>query len=388
MDSPRLPIELVEEIVSLFWSDDSLQVSPQDRATFIVSSLFVNRCWSSLFLSIVSRDVYIPSPAFAFHLCDALQFQSQSKSKSKPLQFRTSASSSSTFSLCSELASLMPQCCRSLTFQYVAYIIDSLTVPSSSSPPPLSASSMSESTSSSSSSAAHSQIKPKYTSDLPLHLIPTRLILARQHAIAKFQQTQLEIKLEAREIQREKWRRVGDAGEGWEEVVRALGLLFSSNGNGDKVGRWKVKTMSIMGKSKSKVLLKPGPDMTDDLRARLGEVEEKLARLLSRMESSESDLDVAGRAGMAGLSTRDQIGSGNAGSASRSEGEKLERLEQKITDLRLEKVFLEKWLWTVEEEEKRRAERKLGMMGRGLRRIITRMNVSTGIGLGLWTRTR
>ncbi|THU75627.1 hypothetical protein K435DRAFT_974745 [Dendrothele bispora CBS 962.96] len=125
MDSPRLPIELVEEIVGLFWSDDSLQVSPQDRVTFIVSSLFVNRCWSSLFLAIASRDVYIPTPAFAFHLCDALQFHrdsSQSKSKSKPLQFRTSAScsfSSSTFSLCSSLASLMPQRCRSLTFQYV-----------------------------------------------------------------------------------------------------------------------------------------------------------------------------------------------------------------------------------------------------------------------------
>ncbi|THU84848.1 hypothetical protein K435DRAFT_806389 [Dendrothele bispora CBS 962.96] len=528
MDSPRLPID-VEEIVGLFWSDDSLQVSPQDRVTFIVSSLFVNRCWSSLFLAIASRDVYIPSPAFAFHLCDALQFHSQPKSKSKSLPFRTTAScsfSSSTFSLCSLLASLMPQRCRSLTFQYVGTkhtsqlfvqkqdyehsligssifsllrcltppppskslltspllpltphlhsisldlhscttpslftyykfhsscfppqvsslsihfhypssispstieqeflldlgstgvrkgclegvnelrlfgcsvgvvrdmvnacpaipkletcsVIDYLAVPSSSpstSPPsgsPLSEPELSASASESSSSSPHPQIKPKYTSDLPLHLIPIRLVQAHQHAIAKFQQTQLEIKLEAREIQREKWRRVGDAGEGWEEVVRALGLFASSsNGrNGNGFGKWKVKMMM----SKPKALLPPGPDMTDDLRARLGEVDEKLVRLLSWMESSESDSYVSAR-----TAARSSRGRGS--------GEKLERLEQKVIDLRLEKVFLEKWLWAIEEGEKRKAERKL--LGMALRRIIKRMNVtvSTSFGLGLRTR--
>ncbi|THU93803.1 hypothetical protein K435DRAFT_902725 [Dendrothele bispora CBS 962.96] len=509
MDSPRLPIELVEEIVGLFWSDHSLQVSPQDRATFIVSSLFVNRCWSSLFLSIASRDVYIPTPAFAFHLCDALQFHSQPKSKSKSLPFRTSAScsfSSSTFSLCSSLASLMPQRCRSLTFQYVgtkhhsqlfvqkqdyehsligssifsllrcltppppfppsvspsksvpvspltphlqsiSLDLHSCTTPSlftyykfhsSCFPPQISSlsihfhypSSISPSTieqeflldlsltgvrkgclegvnelrlfgcsvgvvrdmvnacpaisrletysipgsesasapgsASSSSSSPHPQIKPKYTSDLPLHLIPTRLIQAHQHAIAKIQQTQLEIKLEAREIQREKWRRVGDAGEGWEEVVRALGLLSSSSFNGDKVGKgkkgYKERILARMmgGKSKKVLLPRPGPDMTDDLRARLGEVEEKLVRSLSRMEeSSESDLDVSERAGTAESSTRDHHGGDRS---SRSE-----KRRQKITDLRLEKVFLEKWLWAIEKGENRKAERKLGMMGRGLR---------------------
>ncbi|THU96694.1 hypothetical protein K435DRAFT_858325 [Dendrothele bispora CBS 962.96] len=546
MDSPRLPIELVEEIVGLFWSDDSLQVSPQDRATFIVSSLSVNRCWSTLFLAIASRDVYIPTPAFAFHLCDALQFHhsSQPKSKSKPLQFRTSASCSfslSTFSLCSSLALLMPQRCRSLTFQYVGTkhpsqlfiqkqdyehsligssifsllrcltpplpsksipvsplspptphlhsisldlhscttpslftyykfhsscfppqvsslsihfhypssispstieqeflldlsptgvrkgclegvnelrlfgcsvgvvrdmvnacpaisrletgsIVESLAVPSPSrslSPSSSSFPSASESPSSSSSSS-HPQIKPEYTSDLPLHLIPIRLVQAHQHAIAKIQQTQREIKLEAREIQREKWRRVGDAGEEWEEVVGALGLLASNGRNGNWKKGYRKKVARMMGyKPKKVLLLRPGPDMTEDLRARLREVEEKLARLLSRMESSqshssqsqsessESDLDVAERA-EADSSARDRR-------STRSEKQR-----QKVTDLRLEKVFLEKWLWAIEEGERRKAERK-GMIGRGLRRIITRMNVSTGFGLGLdnlsvWTK--
>ncbi|THU80633.1 hypothetical protein K435DRAFT_972687 [Dendrothele bispora CBS 962.96] len=539
MDSPHLPIELVEEIVVLFWSDDSLQVSPQDRATFIASSLSVNRCWSAIFLSIASRDVYIPSPAFAFHLCDAVQFHrdsSQPKSKSKPLQFRTSASCSffsSTFSLCSSLASLMPQRCRSLTFQYVgtkhpsqlfiqkqdyehsligssifsllrcltppppsksihvkplspltlnlhtiSLDLHSCTTPSlftyykfhsSCFPPQVSSlsihfhypSSISPSTieqeflldlsstgvrkgclegvhelrlfgcsvsvvrdmvsacpaipkletcsvmdylaflspspspsRSSSPPSERPQTKPKYTSDLPLHLIPIRLVQAHQHAIAKIQQTQLEIKLEAREIQREKWRRVGDAGEGWEEVVRALGLLSSNgnqrNGNGNGVGKgWRERMMArIMGYKSKKVLLLPGPDMTDDLRARLGEVEEKLARLLPRMESSsqaeshsqsqsessESDLDVAERLETDG-SARDRS----------------EKQRQKLIDLRLEKVFLEKWLWAIEEGEKRKAERKLLGMGRGLKRIITRMNVSSNFGLGLdklslWTK--
>ncbi|THU80630.1 hypothetical protein K435DRAFT_874181 [Dendrothele bispora CBS 962.96] len=528
MDSPRLPIELVQEIVVLFWSDDSLQVSPQDRATFIVSSLFVNRCWSAIFLSIASRDVYIPTPAFAFHLCDALQFHSQPKSKSKPLQFRTSASCSffsSTFSLCSLLASLMPQRCRSLTFQYVgtkhpsqlfvqkqdyehsligssifsllrwltppppskslsvsplspltphlhsiSLDLHSCTTPSlftyykfhsSCFPPQVSSlsihfhypSSISPSTveqeflldlsstgvrkgclegikelrlfgcsvgvvrdmvnacpaipkletcsvidylaflspspspspsPSSSPPSERSQVKPKYTSDLPLHLIPARLILARQHAIAKIQQTQLEIKLEAKEIQREKWRRVGDA-VGWEEVVGALGLLVSSNRNNGKWTKgWRERMGRMMGGKSKKVSLRPGPDLTDDLRARLEEVDEKLAGLLSRMEPSESDLDVAERAGTAVSLTRDHH------SGDRRSGREEEKQRQKLTDLRLEKVFLEKWLWAIEEGEKRRAEQKLlgiGMgRGLGLRRIITRMNVSTGFGLGLWTR--
>ncbi|THU90015.1 hypothetical protein K435DRAFT_802325 [Dendrothele bispora CBS 962.96] len=258
-------------------------------------------------------------------------------------------------------------------------IVESLVVSS-----PSSSSSLSPSESFSSRSSSHltGKVKPKYTSDLPLHLIPTRLIQAHQHAIAKFQQTQREIKLEAREIQREKWRRVGDAGEGWEEVVGALGLVSNGRNGNNGYGFGKRMMARIMGaKSKKVLLLPPGPDMTDDLRARLGEVEEKLARLLSRMESSfqaesesqpempESDLEADG-------SARDR--------RSRGEGEKIERLGQKITDSRLEKVFLEKWLWAIEEGEKRRAERKL--LGMRLKRMITRLDVSTGFGRGLWTR--
>ncbi|THU95123.1 hypothetical protein K435DRAFT_859838 [Dendrothele bispora CBS 962.96] len=531
MDSPRLPIELVEEIVLLFWSDDSLQVSPQDRATFIVSSLFVNRCWSSLFLSIASRDVYIPTPAFAFHLCDALQFHrsSQQKSKSKPLRFRTSASysfSSSTFSLCSSLASLMPQRCRSLTFQYVGTkhpsqlfvqkqdyehsligssifsLLRCLTSPPSKSihvsplspltpylhtvsldlhscttpslftyykfhsscfppqvsslsihfhyPPSISPSTIEQEFLLDLSStgvrkgclegvnelrlfgcslgvvrdmvnacpvisrlktgsiidalavpsmlislpvsvpilitsvrAFSNQTKIHLRPPTPPHPNPSHPSSSTRHL--KIQQTQLEIKLEAREIQREKWRKVADAGEGWEEVVRALGLLSNGNGDGNqrngagKEGYRETMARMMGGRSKKVLLPRPGPDMTDDLRARLGAVEEKLARLISRMESSqtqsESDLDVAERTGTDG-STRD--GSGRE-----------EKQRQKLTDLRLEKVFLEKWLWAIEEGKKRRAERRL--LGMGLRRIITRMNVSSNFGLGLdklsvWTK--
>ncbi|THU79382.1 hypothetical protein K435DRAFT_875522 [Dendrothele bispora CBS 962.96] len=126
---PRLPVELIEEITQLFWTDDSLGLSPEERVTFINSSLLINRSWSSLkfpllnFLSIASRDVYIQIPVFAFQLRNALKLQLQTQANSKnakPAQYRTtdSSSSSTSFSLCSSLAMLMPSRCHSLTFQY------------------------------------------------------------------------------------------------------------------------------------------------------------------------------------------------------------------------------------------------------------------------------
>ncbi|KAK7455842.1 hypothetical protein VKT23_010878 [Stygiomarasmius scandens] len=99
---PRVPVELVESIVEFFW--DNSDLSPLDRKKFMRSSLLINYSWASIFLRIFSRNVYIPSPEFAFQLRNALAGE----------RFR----SFSSLEIFERLSELMPRRCRSLTFQY------------------------------------------------------------------------------------------------------------------------------------------------------------------------------------------------------------------------------------------------------------------------------
>ncbi|KAJ6493610.1 hypothetical protein C8R47DRAFT_920066, partial [Mycena vitilis] len=59
-----LPVELIEHIVSSCWS---MPLSIEARITLMTSSALVNSSWRAIFLRISSRDVHIPSPAFADH---------------------------------------------------------------------------------------------------------------------------------------------------------------------------------------------------------------------------------------------------------------------------------------------------------------------------------
>ncbi|KAJ7163556.1 hypothetical protein C8R43DRAFT_989986 [Mycena crocata] len=61
---PRLPVELMENIISAAWH---LPLSVKERFTLMRSCMFVNSTWADIFDLISSRDVYIPSPAFCDH---------------------------------------------------------------------------------------------------------------------------------------------------------------------------------------------------------------------------------------------------------------------------------------------------------------------------------
>ncbi|KAJ7634067.1 hypothetical protein DFH06DRAFT_676941 [Mycena polygramma] len=62
-----LPVELIEHILSSCWA---MSLSIDARVTLMTSSALVNSFWRAIFLRLSSRDVHIPSPAFADHfLC-------------------------------------------------------------------------------------------------------------------------------------------------------------------------------------------------------------------------------------------------------------------------------------------------------------------------------
>ncbi|KAJ7147678.1 hypothetical protein C8R43DRAFT_1129595 [Mycena crocata] len=67
---PRLPVELMENIISTAWH---LPLSIEERITLMRSSMLVNSTWADVFDLISSRDVYIPSSAFCDHFLQRLR---------------------------------------------------------------------------------------------------------------------------------------------------------------------------------------------------------------------------------------------------------------------------------------------------------------------------
>ncbi|KAJ7080743.1 hypothetical protein B0H15DRAFT_786997 [Mycena belliarum] len=69
---PRLPVELLEEIISFAWH---LPLPSSERIMLMRSSALVNSTWADIFDLLSSRDVYVPSSAFADHFLQRLRAQ-------------------------------------------------------------------------------------------------------------------------------------------------------------------------------------------------------------------------------------------------------------------------------------------------------------------------
>lgn len=69
---PRLPVELLEEIISSAWN---MPLSSSDRIMLMRSSALVNSTWADIYDLLSSRDVYIPSSAFADYFLQRLRAQ-------------------------------------------------------------------------------------------------------------------------------------------------------------------------------------------------------------------------------------------------------------------------------------------------------------------------
>ncbi|KAJ7167555.1 hypothetical protein C8R46DRAFT_1218492 [Mycena filopes] len=67
---PQLPVELLQQIIYAAWN---LPLSSAERISFMRASPLVNSTWAELFQAEWTRDVYIPSAAFAEHLIRRLR---------------------------------------------------------------------------------------------------------------------------------------------------------------------------------------------------------------------------------------------------------------------------------------------------------------------------
>lgn len=94
MTACRLPTELIEDIISEFWLSD---ISPDDRITFMISSMLVDKTWMDLFARISFKDVYVPCASYVSQYCRTLQKRPTIYAKHLPNTFPQ-------------------QLCRSLTF--------------------------------------------------------------------------------------------------------------------------------------------------------------------------------------------------------------------------------------------------------------------------------
>ncbi|KAJ7777108.1 hypothetical protein B0H16DRAFT_948303 [Mycena metata] len=70
MPIPRLPVELLQQIIDAAWN---MPLSSNERIILMRASPLVNSAWAALFDIASSRDVYIPSAAFSDHFIRRLR---------------------------------------------------------------------------------------------------------------------------------------------------------------------------------------------------------------------------------------------------------------------------------------------------------------------------